>query len=311
MRNFRIIFLLAALSLGTLLTACLAITNPSLSATQTAVVQQGHKQATRMAELLQDTQWAALDQQTATVVAGRTQTAQAELDQQATIDAAAATEAAYLAQLTAEAIAMQQLIQHARSWPAVVQDPFDKHTLEWPIGSEEGKYSQWTWEIVQGKYLWHALARQAFTYWVTPSQETASDFYLAVDARYVDGDSESEAGLVFLTEEENFWCFLVSGEGDLFVGRWLNGDWEMSLPFGSSHVNLAGSNHLAVISLEGRLIFLINGESYIESGFNQPQGGPAGLMLSIGTDGNQASWEFDNYELRVPGAPVPPTTPTP
>jgi hypothetical protein len=91
----------------------------------------------------------------------------------------------------------------------------------------------------------------------------------------------------------------------------VNNEWQLSIPFGSSTVNSNGPNHLAIIDQDSKYIFLINGYSFISLGEDTLPTGPAGLMITMWNAGDQASWEFDNYELRVPGTPIPLTSPTP
>jgi hypothetical protein len=308
--------LLTALSilliLSMLLAACSVSAIPRQNAaTRTARAAQNRKQATRMAELLQDTQLAGQAMQTATLQARRTQTAQAELDQQGTIEAGTATEDAYAAQRTAEAVELQRQIEDAQKWPALIVDTFDQPAFDWPTGSEKISNGNMAWKLANGKSIWRATAEHGFTFWTYPISQAVSDFYLSIEVKQTSGAPDSEAGLVFHASDQEFWCYLISGAGDLFIGLRVNNEWQLSIPFGSSTVNSNGPNHLAIIDQDSKYIFLINGYSFISLGEDTLPTGPAGLMITMWNAGDQASWEFDNYELRVPGTPIPLTSPTP
>lgn len=280
-------------------------------ATQTAQAKRNALQATRQAELLQDTEQAKIAGVTATHQTHRTLTAQAELDQQATMDADAATEQAYAAQSTAEALELQQFIESARNWPGVVVDLFDQPVYEWPTSSETFSGGSITWSIEEGKYRWTASANRGFAYWIYPIQQPVGDFYLAVEVEHASGTSDSEAGLIFHVNERDYWCYLISGEGDLFIGLRINGEWQLSWPMGSSHIYSGKPNQLAVVSQNNYYLFLINGYSFMSIGEDALPAGPAGLMINLWNAGDQAAWDFDNFELRTPGTPIPLSTPVP
>ena len=286
-------------------------------ATLTAQARRNALQGTRLAEGLQDTDQAKIAGVTATHQANRQLTAQAELDQQATIDANAATEQAYAAERTAEALELQQYIESAKNWPALVADLFDQPAYEWPIISETFPGGSITWSIEAGKYRWTASGSKGFAYWIYPTSQPVSDFYLAVEVQNTGGSIDSEGGLIFHVNERDYWCYLISGEDDLFFGLRVNGEWYFSMPMGSSHVRGGGPNHLAVINQNSQYLFLINGFNLISIGNSNLPLGPAGLMINLWDAGDQTNvvktttWEYDNFELRVPETAAPSTTPTP
>ena len=143
------------------------------------------------------------------------------------------------------------------------------------------------------------------------------DFYLAVEVQNTGGSIDSEGGLIFHVNERDYWCYLISGEDDLFFGLRINGEWHFSIPMGSSHVRSGGPNHLAVINENSRYFFLINGFNMMTIGNTRLPVGPAGLMINLWNAGDQTSvektttWEYDNFELRVPETAAHSITPTP
>lgn len=303
-RNLWLVF---AICLAVLLLA--GCVSADTQATLTAQAKRNALQATRQAELLQDTEQVKIAGGTATYQAHRTLTAQAELNQQATMDANAATEQAYEAKLTAKALELQQYIESARNWPEFVVDLFDQPAYEWPMSSENFSGGSITWSIEEGKYRWAASANKGFSYWIYPIQQPVGDFYLAVEVDHTGGTSDSEAGLIFHVNERDYWCYLISGEGDLFIGLRINGEWQLSMPMGSSHIYSGKPNQLAVISQNNYYLFLINGYNFMGIGEDALLAGPAGLMINLWNAGDQATWEFDNFELRTPGTPTPLSTP--
>lgn len=291
------------------LSSCVA--SDENGATRTAQVARNIKLATRLAEGLQDAEQAELVALTATLQANRQQTAWAERNQQATIDAEIATKQAYSVQLTAEAVKLHELIEGVRIWPALITDTFTQPAEYWPNNEESFSFGNISWRIEDGVFYWSASASQGFTYWTYPSKEIVEDFYLAVEVSHTGGSNDAEAGLVFHVNEKDYWCFLISGKGNLFIGLRIGSQWRQSLPMSSSYVNTAQPNHLAVISQSSHYFFLINGHNFISIGENDLPAGYAGLMITLWNAGDQASWQFDNFELRLPGTISTQTAPSP
>lgn len=296
--------LLSILLAGVLLLSACSLGPGEGAATHTAQAKRSVQQATRLAQEQRSTQeinnqratgraLEAMQQATLDVIAHQTATQVAGIQQ-------TATKEALNAQSTADAQAFAALLSAAHQWPALVADSFDKPAYEWPQGKDPLSNGSLNARLAGGKYFWEVQAERGFTFWSNPTEQPVGDLYLSVEMRQTGGAPEAEAGLVFHSSEQSFWCFLLSGEGSLFIGKLIDGSWGFSLPLGSSHIQTGQVNHLAILAQDNRYTFLINDFSLMVISDDQLPSGPAGLMFSVGDSTQEAAWEFDNFELRLP-----------
>ncbi len=301
--------ILAVLLCSLLLVAC-STTPGENRATRTALAKRNSELATQIAANLQETLRVERRQKTATAVTSVELATQAVYDQQATATAYIAQRATAAAQSTANAQAIQALIESARNWPPLLVDSFDQTSPGWSIGEKEGQTAHLSWTIAGGKYRWHATAKSSALYWVDPEVPPTSDFYLAVEVQQTSGTPGAQAGIVFRASQDSFWCFLVDNQRGLFFGHLLSGDWHTSMPMQLSAVRPNQSNRLEVVAQGALIVFLINGDNFLQVSNDSLLDGLAGLMIALDKAGDQASWEFDNFELRIPPEQLQ-TTPTP
>ena len=309
-----LLFSLMSVLLGSLLllAGCNTLLDGENQATRQARQERNDALATQMAgslrrtsaaetELAQSTHIAATD----TVLAEQAE-ATAEVIAEITHQAQrTATQEAWQMQSTQTSVAFDLLLQEARQWPELLTDSFDSWSYDWPRGRQDGQYNSFAWTLAEGKYHWEVQGKTGFTFWTYPDDQPVWNEYLSVEIQRLGGSPDAEAGLVFHAVDQDYWCFLISGEGSLFIGKMAGGDWEVSWPLSSSAVLADQSNLLEVITQDGYSIFLINGFNLMGMSAGEDQPGAAGLMVSLWNAGDQATWEFDNFQVRQSPEPSP------
>ncbi|MEW5869959.1 MAG: hypothetical protein AB1894_11830 [Chloroflexota bacterium] len=308
MKKHTIVFYLALLAFVPLFTACTGTTGEN-AATRTAQSVLSRDLATQLASSLQETARIEDRHNTATAITAKELATQAVYDQNATLTAEFEHSATAVAQSTAAAAAIQQLIVDARRWPVQWVDSFDQASSVWTVGEKAGQTGDFNLQIAEGKYRLQAQAKNSLLYWVDPLEPDSTAFYLAVEVQQIGGAPDAEAGLVLRASENNFWCFLVDNQQGMFYGQFIDGDWNNSWPMGSSAVHANAPNRLEIIARGPWMLFLINGENFLQVSNDKLLDGRVGLMISLKQAGDQASWEFDNFELRIPPAAATQTTP--
>lgn len=235
-------------------------------ATATAQIERIQKLATQMAEGLQST--SAISQQ----------------------------------QATEAATAGMTLLNQAASWHVVISDTFDNNNNQWPTGAKDSDLSSEQLSIDKGSYNWTATAKSGFVYWTTPTTDTVKDFYLAVDAKQIDGPDEGDMSLVFHElDTSNFYLFEVSNVKMFSVNQLVADNWQTRIDWTDNEViQPAQPNHLEVIGKGMDYYFFINGTmvgTYTESEATE---GSSGVGVALYNKDEKGDFAFDNFELKVP-----------
>jgi len=127
----------------------------------------------------------------------------------------------------------------------IFEDDFNDPSSGWPTHSDQ--YHDGGYE--GGEY--HILVKKAnyavYTYNTEVGQ--LGDFILEADATLVSGDKESDYGLIFRVEPtkgNDYYHFIVSGDGYYYLGKLTGGVWtDLYRKTSSSHINKGyATNHL-------------------------------------------------------------------
>jgi hypothetical protein len=202
------------------------------------------------------------------------------------------------------AAAADALLSRAAAWHVVISDTFDttsKHQ-QWTTGTISGTLSSEILTIEGGKYNWTATAREGFVYWTTPFTDSVKTFYLAVDARQINGPTDSDMSLLFHESDyNNFYLFEISSEKKFAVSQLVNNEWQTPIPWSDSDAIIPfETNHIEVIGEDGTFYFYINGRqvgSYVES---EATVGSSGVAVALYNKDDTGQFTFDNFELRIP-----------
>lgn len=199
---------------------------------------------------------------------------------------------------------VQSIAPHIPSaWSLKLSDTFDTQSLDWDLGEFEDEWSIGTQSLSDGKYIWEALGVQDYIWWTYPSGESLTDFAATVEARRMEGPhTSSEYGLVFRyqKEAESFYVFRVTDNQNFKVSISSGEEWENLIDWTTSPaIRPRETNQLSVVA-EGSLFrFFINGQPVGEISDTRLQEGIVGIFVS-GGEGEEAVFEFDNYEVHTP-----------
>ena len=180
----------------------------------------------------------------------------------------------------------------------VHEDDFSDPSSGWDV--ESTAKSEFYYK--DGEY--HIKAKDAkYAVWISHDEwGELTDFIFEADTRLVDGPKNSRAGLIFrLKDSENFYLFLVSGDGSYLVGTRTGGQWTVLKNWTESEfINEGyGGNHLKVICKGSKVEAFVNGHHLTtvvtEESFAI---GQVGLMIdTIEPNGHVA---FDNLKVYIP-----------
>ena len=206
-------------------------------------------------------------------------------------------------QATATAQARTILLKDGQSWPQQLSDPFNGNVYGWTTGDENNpELAQIQWSIEGGKYRWQAQAVSGFVWWVVPEQEAVSDFYLVVTAHQVNHPEAGEYGLIFRqVDENNYYLFEINEQGECALFIYSPNGWEVLIDWASQPAVTPGKeNRLAVLAHQDVFDFYINDRFIAEYRDERLPSGKTGLLIGLSNPGDEAKWEFDDFELRAP-----------
>ncbi len=127
-----------------------------------------------------------------------------------------------------------------------------------------------------------------------------TDFALEIDARLVSGPKESLYGVIFrvqYTEAENYYRFLVSGDGYYLIGTKTNDVWTILQRKTKSAFIKEGynTNHLKVVCKDSQIEVYVNGQHLTTITDDSFAEGCVGMIVD--TPEPNARVAFDNLKV--------------
>ena len=225
-----------------------------------------------------------------------------------------ATTQAENARATAIAQSVQNAIDTSSQWPVLIYDSFDSDLGYFETGENIDDLGKSWWSIADGRYEWRAEAGTGLVWWATPDTEPLGDFYLSVYAQKLTGASSATYGLVFRALDIKHYYILQVSDTQrycVYAYDYENG-WIALIPWSDAPALFTDEpNHLTVIG-QGETFFLFFNEQYVNQVSDSLFAtGEAGLLIGLDNAGEQGTWAFDDFELRVPQLPATAETPTP
>jgi serine protease Do len=144
------------------------------------------------------------------------------------------------------------------------------------------------------------------------SGRSFNDFLLEVEATQVEGPDDNEYGvLVRYVDGDNFYHFVISGDGYYAVIKRQDGEWESLVTWTQSpHINRGQStNHIAVVAEGSQFSLYVNEEHITDVTDDSFPGGDIGLMAGS-FDEAGVLIHFDNVTVWAEEGPGPAVTPT-
>jgi hypothetical protein len=176
----------------------------------------------------------------------------------------------------------------------VYEDDFNDSSSGWTV--ESTKDCDWYYE--NGEY--HSLVKSPnwASWWWSPSFGLLTDFILEADSRLVSGPKDSRYGLCFRAQNvDNFYLFLVSGNGYYSIGTRTNGQWTALGSMTKSDFIEEGNNanHLKVICKGSKIAVYANGHHLTTITDESFGDGRVGVIVDT-TEPN-AHVAFDNFKV--------------
>ncbi len=242
-----------------------------------------------------------------------TQTAQAQRASQMATQIAMGLQATRTVNKIQSTAVARTIALAAITWPVVLRDDFLIPAYNWPTGEDTDPLADIDWRYTNGRYTWKATAHDSFVWWATPSMDDVGDSYLAVSLRQSEGETSSEAGLVFHQQGEgNYYLFEINNQGQYAVFLHLDGDWQALIDWRDSPaITSEKMNRLAVFTQGGQFYFFINSQRVDDISDSTLANGQTGLLIGLSNPGDEAAWEFDDFEVRASPEALLITTPTP
>lgn len=188
-------------------------------------------------------------------------------------------------------------------WPVVVQDSFnDAKTDNWLTGDFADEFATQSLSVANGKYQWKATTPEKNTIlWSLPNIDPVSDFSLTVETKKISGYKDNSYGVtVRFVDEENTYIFLMGGQ--YFTFQLLsNGEWTSLIDWTETPAIRPGEeNQLTIIGEGAHFLLFINDQQVGEVKESRLKSGQVGLAIGLNAAGDEAVFEFDNFELRAP-----------
>jgi len=212
------------------------------------------------------------------------------------------TATAAAVQATDTAVAYQTIAANAASTGRVIlQDTFDSNKNSWVVKQSDDEYALTTYKIADGNYTWDATAHKSFIGWVTADSKSIGDFYLSVEVKQTSGPDSADYGVIFREDaNSNFYYFGINEQGQ-YVLYLYNNDWSTLIDWTQSDlIQPGGPNKITVLGEGSHFIFFINDQYLTEITDESIKSGTTALAIELSNADDNAVFQFDNFELRVP-----------
>jgi len=189
----------------------------------------------------------------------------------------------------------------AGNWNVILTDTFDSNNNNWLVDPSDDEFALTTYQVADGKYRWDTTAHQSFISWVRTDTKPLTDFYLSVEVNQVEGSNSADYGVIFREDDNsNFYYLGINGLGEYALYLYYK-EWDILIDF--THTDLihpGESNRVTVIGDGPHFILFINDQYLTEITNEKIPEGVTALAVELANEGDQAVFEFDNFELRAP-----------
>jgi hypothetical protein len=204
-----------------------------------------------------------------------------------------------LATVTAQ-VAQSTLFEASR-WTQVMFDSFDRNGYNWYMGTLNRECGINDLSLWNGRYTWIDTAKTGCVSYVWPNYQSLENFYLSVDCQQLSGAVDSACGVILRNQdEENFYYFSVSTDQYISFQVRQDDEWISLLNQKELAIQPWMLNRMIVVVMDSHFLFFVNGQYVAEMDDMRIESGKVGLMVDLKNMDDTATFEFDNFELRVP-----------
>jgi tetratricopeptide (TPR) repeat protein len=190
-------------------------------------------------------------------------------------------------------------------WEILLQDEFEDNQNDWDLGVSDKDKVRFNWQITEGKYRWEAHAYESYGFQSIPDHDPVEDFYLSVDIRKVAGPDSARYGIVFRSDDDNWYMLSIYDPGQYSLWLRHNGKWvALIMSRKTDAIHPGQINHVELMAVGPEISIAINGQQVTGVNDERLQHGWIGLNTQITEAGEDAIIEFDNLELRGPKSEV-------
>ena len=206
-----------------------------------------------------------------------------------------------LLNFTEEGKAAKALLEEAEIWEIEYYDGFLEDKELWWVGSDSSEFGIYSQTIEDGVYRIDATAKQGFYRKETYNIRPVRDFYLAVKGNITSGSCSGDYGVVFRKKGSDFYQITIDDSGYFDVRIMYEGEWEQ-LKVGNfiSKIGVDIPRKITVIAKGSNFYFFVDDQFVTHVEDDRLSSGFVGLTFGLHYAGDQAIFEFDNFELRVP-----------
>ncbi len=205
-------------------------------------------------------------------------------------------------QATGTAAPFQATAENALTeWQALVSDNFDTNERHWYVGNDNDGYARLIREVKDGSYRWDATAHQGFVGWMDIPSKYVKDFRLSVEIKKVKGPDDAEYGVFFRRNSKGYYYFRINDNTQFALDLQYKDEWKSLIDFTyTTAIRPGETNRITVLAIGDHFIFYINDRFVAETHDDQFQSGSSAIAMSLFEANQQATFEFDNIELRAP-----------
>ena len=191
-------------------------------------------------------------------------------------------------------------------WQTVHTWNFNKDNENWFTGEEMLDKVESSVTARDGKYIWEVTSKNNFLnkLALAPVDEV-EDFEFSIEGFQVSGTKDTSFSIAARWNEQdtNYYTFHINQNIGIYsVHKYYDGKWETLLDWTKSPaINIGGTNRLTVRSIGSEYTMIINGEEMsVKINDDQIKNGSVGIGIDLFAEGDNAQYEFDNIELKVP-----------
>lgn len=194
----------------------------------------------------------------------------------------------------AAAFAQGADIDDWRAGEPALSDNFSRNAGAWTTDTGADALRR----ITRGRLLLDVPEDQMFRWSLLDAGDPFSDFYVEVDATFVDGPADGMMGVVFrYTDADNFYAFLTSADGYYALIAYVDGELDRLIDWAETDaLEVEGTNTLGVLAVGRELVVFANDEELDRVTDRAFSEGVIGLLGGTSNDGGLET-SFDNFSL--------------